>query len=104
MRFCAGMLFLIVSTAMVPWSATAETADGSCAGKAQDYQERWEKLGQVSDMVCMQLALQRELTGDRDYDCPGNGAKLRNGLFGVGASLGHGVHARGFEAGVAVGR
>ncbi|WP_343314032.1 hypothetical protein AAIB41_02490 [Brucella sp. BE17] len=50
--------------------ASAQTPYGSCSEPAQYYQERYEKNGQVKDMVCMQKALERDLTDTSSYSCP----------------------------------
>lgn len=53
-----GMLFFLLTTPL-----SAKTPYGNCLETAQYYQNRYENLGQVSDLVCFQHALQRELTG-----------------------------------------
>ncbi|KQQ72436.1 hypothetical protein ASF70_12970 [Rhizobium sp. Leaf321] len=47
----------------------AATPYGSCSETAQVYQERYESRGQVQDMVCMQKALEREMTDGPSYSC-----------------------------------
>lgn len=47
----------------------AQTPYGSCGQTAQYYQERYESSGQVSDMVCMQKALEREMSSGPSYSC-----------------------------------
>lgn len=50
--------------------ADAQTPYGSCPERAQYYQERYESDGQMSDMVCMQKAMERDLQDPSGYSCP----------------------------------
>ncbi len=42
-------------------SIAQQTPYGNCESSAQQYQSRYEQFGNVSDLVCMQYALEREL-------------------------------------------
>lgn len=66
------MLKTLIAIALVSTSnvAFAQTRYGSCSEPAQYYQERYERSGQVKDMVCMQKALERDLMDTSSYSCP----------------------------------
>lgn len=68
MRMISG--FIVIVGLAASGAAEAETPYGSCGQNAQYYQERYETLGQISDMVCMQKALEREMTSGPSYSCP----------------------------------
>jgi len=53
------VITLMISLFTLP--AVAETAHGKCADRAEIYQQRYERTGQASDLVCYQQALEREL-------------------------------------------
>lgn len=66
-------LGLALLIALMSPAAAQSTAYGSCPDRADRYQARYESTGQVADLVCMQKAMERELSGsDRPtvYDCP----------------------------------
>jgi hypothetical protein len=50
--------------------ATKQSPYGSCSDRANVYQERYERSGQASDLVCYQTALERELGGSESFACP----------------------------------
>lgn len=64
-----GIIPLMLFASAVSGMADTQTPYGSCNRTAQYYQERYENLGQVSDMVCMQKALEREMTSGPSYSC-----------------------------------
>lgn len=55
-------------------SAMAQsTPYGNCPERAEHYQKLYESGGQTSNLVCMQKALEREMSGNAvssAYDCP----------------------------------
>lgn len=48
------------------------TPYGSCSDRAEAYQNQYERTSQASDLVCYQKALERELGGSQEFDCPRN--------------------------------
>ena len=67
--FCIRTITLafILITYFTP--ADAQTPYGTCAERAQYYQERYEANGQLADMVCMQKALERDMQNPSQYSC-----------------------------------
>lgn len=62
------VIVLIITVAAIP--AVAQTPYGSCSDRAEVYQQRYERIGQASDLVCYQKALERELSGSQRFNCP----------------------------------
>ena len=60
---------IFISIILYPIPIEAQTPYGSCSETAQYYQEQYERDGQVKDMVCMQKALEREMTNGPNYSC-----------------------------------
>lgn len=74
------ILFLcLVILAASPSVLWAQSAYGGCMESAQIYQTRYEKLGRVQDLVCMQKALEREMmTGQGFGSCPHSAQHYQN--------------------------
>jgi hypothetical protein len=69
MRRATIVTLAIICSLSLGTSVLAAAPYGSCPEKAQVYQERFESSGQVQDMVCMQKALEREMTEGPSYSC-----------------------------------
>lgn len=72
-RLASAALVVLAIMGLNSNTEAQSTAYGSCPERADAYQARYETSGRVSDLVCMQAALERELSGsDRSgvYDCP----------------------------------
>lgn len=62
------MILLLAGFSSV--AAAQNTPYGSCPERAETYQKRFEATGRSSDLVCMEKALERELSGSRRFNCP----------------------------------
>ena len=47
----------------------AQSQYDGCPDTASSYQSRYESRGQVKDLVCMQKAMEREMSGRVPYSC-----------------------------------
>lgn len=65
-HICIALLLAVATTVAIAQA----TPYGSCSGRAETYQKRYESTGQSSDLVCYQKALERELGGSQKFSCP----------------------------------
>ena len=70
MKFACLACFIF---SFIPSVSVAQTVYGSCPERSDVYKDRFEQSGKSSDLVCMQHALERELSGQDSpdvYNCP----------------------------------
>lgn len=65
----AGLCLAGFITFSLPAGAQS-TPYGSCPERADVYQARYERTMRAGDLVCLQKAMERELSGSERYDCP----------------------------------
>lgn len=68
-RVLAGLCLAGFLACSLPAGAQS-TPYGSCPERADVYQARYERTMRAGDLVCLQKAMERELSGSERYDCP----------------------------------
>ena len=88
MRGVVTVILTSMFVAGIGSSGFAANPYGSCSDTAQAYQERYETHGQVQDMVCMQKALEREMTGGPSYSCSRSAQSYQTAYESTGRTSG----------------